>query len=579
MKAKKRAVSTAQVSSKTAPPPARISVWAYIIGAFVVFCVALQAYAPSWNGPFLFDDAYLPFYAPNFPPDLRVWVSGVRPLLMLTYWINFRFSELSTPSYHFGNVLIHTAGAFLAFLVLKKILEMARVEQPLSRILALFGAAVFLLHPVQTESVAYVASRSESLSGMFFLAAVTAYLYRGTEAISWGRALATMLLAAAALASKEHMLILPAFLLLTDYFWNPGFSWKGAARNWRFYGPVAVGGLAGAAFVWNILEHSRSAGFSLQDFTWYQYFFTECRALFVYLRLFVLPIGQTVDYDFPISYTIWQHGAIAGILALAAVTGAAWYFRKRYPLASYGWFMFLLMMAPTSSVVPIKDPVAERRIYLAILGLLLMVMEALRRVRISRAALAAGLTGVVLLLGILTYQRNQIWGDPIALWSDTVEKSPQKSRAHFQLAFAYYQQGACGKALEEYARTAQLQPPAYDLLVDWGQAYDCQGNLDEALAKFQQAAAINRTAHVYSQIGMAYAKQSKWPEALEALKTAESIDPNYGMTYYYRAGVHMKTGEVAAAVEEYRKAVMLDPQNKAAAEALATAERLLPRVR
>lgn len=578
MKAKKRATPTPQLSAPAARR-ASPSVWVYIVGSFVTLFVVLQIYAPSWNGPFLFDDIYLPFYVPNFSPDLRYWVAGVRPLLMFTYWVNYQFSGLATPSYHFVNVLIHTSGGVLAFLILRKILQLAGVEREKTQLLALFGAAIFLLHPVQTESVSYVASRSESLSGMFFLAATAVYLCRRSEEISWGRAVATLLLAAAALASKEHMLILPAFLLLTDYFWNPGFSWKGARRNWRFYGPVAVGGVAGAVFVWRVLEGAKSAGFALKEFTWYQYFFTECRALFVYLRLFVLPVGQTVDYDFPTSHTLLEHGAIFGLAAILALTGGAWYFRKRYPLAAYGWFAFLLLMAPTSSFVPIRDPIAERRLYLAILGLVLILLEGLRRLRVSRNALAAGMAGVALLAAILTYQRNQVWSDPISLWSDTVEKSPGKARAHFQLAYAYFEQGACDRAAAEYARTAQLQPPAYDLMVDWGQAYDCQGRYDEALAKFQQAAGLERNAHVYSQIGMVYAKQSKWPEALEALKTAEEINPNYAMTFYYRAGIHMKTGETALAVQEYRRVLQLEPGNRLAAEALTAAERLLPQGR
>src|SRR5579883_91042 len=572
MKAKKRKA----LAHKPSPPgPRPAPVWVYLLGCFAAVCVTMQAYSPSWNGPFLFDDDYLPFNTPNFPTDIRFWISGVRPLLMLTYWINFRFSGLNTAAYHLVNFLIHSAAGVLAFFILRKILELAGVVGEKRRILALFGAGIFLLHPVQTESVAYVASRSECLSGMFFLAAAAAYLCRGSAPISWGRAATVMLLAGCALASKEHTAVLPVLLLLTDYYWNPGFSWEGARRNWRFYVPVALAGAAGMAFVWRVLRQSASAGFALKDFTWYQYFFTECRALLVYLRLFVFPVGQTIDYDFPISHTILEHGALVGLAVLLALAGAAWYWRRRYPLASYGVLVFLLLMAPTSSFVPIRDPLAERRMYLAILCLVLIALEFLRRLRVPLKSLAAGLAAVVLLAGVLTYARDKVWRDPITLWQDTVAKSPRKARAHFQLAYAYYQRGRCGQAVAEYARTAQLQPPAYDLLVDWAQAYDCANRPDEALAKLRQAATLERSAHAFSQIGMIYAKQAKWPEALEALDTAEKINPNYAMTYVYRGKIHMRTGEIGLAIQDYERALSLDPRNADAAEDLVTARRLL----
>jgi tetratricopeptide (TPR) repeat protein len=573
MKTKKR---TAPPAPKVATPPAAHArgAWIYPLGCLVALGVVLQAYQPSLSAPFLFDDVYLPFNKPDFPSALRLWVGGVRPLLMFTYWVNYQLSGVETPSYHLVNVVLHAVNAGLVFLFLRKILESAGVVREKILPLAGFGGAIFLLHPVQTESVAYIASRSESLSALFFLAAAVVYLWRRQTEISWGRSAAVLLLFLAALASKEHTLVLPAVLLLTDYYWNPGFSWQGARRNWRFYVPVAVLGAAGLVSVWRVLGGATTAGFGLKDLSWYQYLFTQCRACFVYLRLFVFPVGQTVDYDFPVSRSLTDHGAVFGLAAIAVTLGAAVYFRRRYPLASYGWLLFGLLMAPTSSLVPLRDPIVEHRLYLPIVGLLLVVLEVLRRLRMAFPALASTLAAVAVLAGILTYQRNLVWADPMALWQDTVEKSPRKPRAHFQLAYAYYQQGQCGKAVSEYQAVAQLSPPSHDLLVDWGLAYDCLGRYGEALEKLQQAAALERSAHVYSQIAMVYAKQLKWPEALEALQMAEKLDPGYVMTYVYRGNVHLKTGEAAAAVEDYRRALQLDPQNSLAAQGLAAAQRL-----
>jgi tetratricopeptide (TPR) repeat protein len=523
------------------------------------------------HGPFLFDDDYLPFRNPNFSDNWKVWVLGVRPLLMLTYWVNRSVSGIDTFSYHLFNVAFHLTAGILLFAVLRRLLERAATPRPRRDIMAVAAAAIFLLHPVQTESVAYVASRSENLSVTLFFAAFTVFLYRRRQAVSWTVTAAVLLLGALAITSKEHTLMLPALLLLTDYFWNPGFSAEGIRRNWRLYATVAVGGIAGLYFIRRQIFAGGGAGFGLKDLTWYQYFFTECRALWIYPRLLLFPAGQTIDYDFPISHNLLEHGAWLGLAALIAATAAAWHWRRKYPLASYGWFTFLLLMAPTSSIIPIKDPVAERRLYLSMIGLLLIAAEGLRRLRVDDRKLAAALAGVLVVAGALTYERNGIWGDRIALWQDAVSKAPRKARPRFQLAFAYFDVGRCADAVAQYQVVSRLQPPDYGLLIDWGLACDCAGQPDQAMAKIRAAAALTNSAHAWSLIGMLYAKQSKWDQALDALATAEKINPGWATTYVYRGDVHRARNEMSAAVDDYRKALSLEPNNALAQQGLAAA--------
>ena len=138
----------------------------------------------------------------------------------------------------------------------------------------------------------------------------------------------------------------------------------------------------------------------MRDFKWYDYFFTQCRAIWLYVRLFFLPYGQNVDYEFPLSHGLLSHGAIIGLIALIAVSVAAWIYRRHVPLASYGWFTFLILLAPTSSVLPIQDLVVERRLYLPFIGLLLISMDVLRRLPVSRTALASGLACVIAIFAV-----------------------------------------------------------------------------------------------------------------------------------------------------------------------------------
>jgi len=550
--------------------------WPYAVGIFLALAIAFEVYGPSLYGPFIFDDEYLPFSVPNFPADSwRAWIAGNRPLLMLSYWVNFRLSGLQTFSYHVFNVIFHAADSVLLFFIARRIQEYANVEQMRRDVLAAFVAALFLLHPVNSESVGYVASRSENLSILFFFGAFALFLYRRAPEVTWTRAAFILALFALAALTKEHTIVLPALLLLTDYFWNPPFSFAGIRRNWRLYAPFAIGSILVGAFLVSKLRGAPTAGFGIKGLTWYQYFFTECRAFWVYIRLFLFPSGLRIDYDFPISHTIVDHGAILGLVAILGTSGAAFYFRRRYPLAAYGFFAFVILMAPTSSFVPIKDPVAERRLYLSMIGLLFIVLEFLARLDLKQAKWLAALAGLLVVAAIATYQRNAVWSDPVVLWEDTVAKSPHIARDEFQLAEAYRERGDCAKALAHYARSAQLDSTDDRLFVDWGLAYDCLNQPEEALAKLRRAAAMKRTAHVYTQIGMVYAKQGRNAEALEALAQAVTIDPNFDVTYQYRGGIRQNMGDLAGAIADFKRALALNPQNGPAAQALVNAQAAL----
>ncbi len=570
----KRSVSVAVQITQPSQPQR----WPYAVGLLVALFAVFEVYWPAINGQFLLDDTYLPYMLPSYVnAPLIDWIKGLRPLLMLSYWLNFQFADpqragmQDTFAYHLVNVVLHFSNSVLVLLAMRKVLSWAGVEKRLSGVLAIFAAGLFLLHPMQTESVSYIASRSETLSVFFVLATLVVFLYRETDKLGMGRIIAVLALFGAAVLSKEHTAVLPVVLLLTDYYWNPGFSFSAIRGNWRLYVPILAGGALGLTFVWRVLSQATTAGFGVKEFTWYQYFFTECRAVWSYLFMFLLPAGQNVDAEFPISRSITDHGAIFGILGLLAATVAAWIHRRRFPLASYGWFVFLILIAPTSSFVPIQDTFAERRLYLPFIGLLFITVEFLRRWKISRNALIAVLTVILVAEATATYQRNEAWSTPIDLWRDTVAKSPNKLRPRFQLAMAYFLTGHYPEAIEHFEKAAQIEPPNFDLLLDWALAYDGVGKPAEAIAKLREAANIEKSAHVYSQIGMEYGKMGQYPQALDSLATAIQLDPNFmgGISYIYRGDVFSAQGNKLQAAEEYRHALAIDPGNQTARDKLA----------
>ncbi len=555
---------TAAVAEAAAPRPN----WHYFsLGVLAAAIVVLWAYWPSMNGPFLFDDNYLPFAVSNISTQpLSAFLHGQRPLLMATYWLSARLSPDDTWWYHAFNVIIHCATTVLVFFIVRRLLVWANTgstNKGESRrgLLAGFAAALFLLHPVQTEAVSYVGGRSDALSVMLAYAAFTVFLYRHEDAASWKTAAAVFLLFGAALAAKEDTIALPALLLLTDLWWSAGSRWHSVQRNWKIYLPMALGSVAGLAFFWDLITHATTAGFGFKEFTWYQYFFTQWRAVFVYLGTFLWPANLTLDWDFPISHTVLDHGAIIWLAILIALLAATWTLRRRFPLATYGFLVFLILLSPTSSILPIKDPVAERRLYFAMLGLLLIVVDLAARLEVDRRALAAGGMAVLLIAAFTTHARASVWSDEVSIWEDTARKSPGAWRPHFQLGFAYYKAQRYDLALQEFEKTARLNPTDPDLLLDWGLTYDSLNQLQPALDKLLQSARLKPTAHAFSQIGMIYGKLENWPDALANLALAEKLEPNYPETYVVRGKVYIKTGRWMEALQDYRRALGLDPSN------------------
>src|SRR5260370_4032721 len=157
------------------------------------------------NGQFLLDDTSLPYLNPSFVgAPLFAWIRGLRPLLMFSYWLNFQYADpgragmQDTFGYHFVNVILHFFNTILVFLATRKVMSWAGVEKWLCRVLAIFAGARFLLHPLQTEAVSYVASRSETLSVFFVLATLVVFVYRRGNVLGLGRSVAVLALFGAA---------------------------------------------------------------------------------------------------------------------------------------------------------------------------------------------------------------------------------------------------------------------------------------------------------------------------------------------------------------------------------------------
>jgi len=548
-----------------ADPPAANNFKLYALACLAAFFAAFQVYAPALHGQFVFDDLFLLYTNPHAASlSLAQWC-GLRPVLGLSFWANFQAAGLDTFPYHVVNVLLHCLSTILLFLIVRKILEMAGTEGLLADILSGFSAAIFLLHPIQTEAVAYIASRSETLSVLFIFAAFYVFLRRRSREINWAESAAVLFLFACAAGTKEHAVALPAVFLLTDYFWNPGFTVSGIRANWRLYVPTAFVGTAAVIFVWSYVSRDATIGFHIGGLTWYQYFFTQSRALFGYIWYFLVPIGLNVDHEFAASRTITDHGAIIAMLCLAALVAAAIYFRRRFPLACYGFFVFLVLIAPTSSVVPIRDVFVERRLYLPFIGLMLIALEPLRRLRMPPKTIAILLACLCVVPAFLTWRRTAVWTSSTRLWEDSVQTAPNKPRPHIGLGNAYMHEQRCHEAAKEYEAAYALTSPDFTLKYNLAAAYECIKQPARAIAFLKDAISENPSAAPnHALMGMVQAETGKWEEGLAELKQAEQLDPNYARTYAYRGVILATLRQNELASREFEKCLQLDPNNQIA---------------
>jgi protein O-mannosyl-transferase len=541
-----------------------------------VMLVAWIVFFPASNGAFVWDDNALPFSNPEAATKpLMFWVGGVRPLLMATYWFNFRFfGTENTFTYHAVNICAHAVAAWLVWICAARIQEIAGIAPARRRVLSGVVAALFLIHPLQTESVDYIAGRSEVLAGLFFFAAFAVFLGSSRFRSRWWWIPSIICLFVAGALSKEHAPVVLGLFVLTDLFWNEGPALARLRGNRNLYLSLLPFVVAGAAFVIRVLMTAKTAGFQVLGLNWWEYFCTQWRVIPEYIRLFVLPFGQSADWMFPRSHSLLAYNGLAYGVALAASVFVAIRYRRLAPLAAYGYLVFLLLLLPTSSIIPIQDVMAERRMYLPIFGLGLSTVALLDLSGLSEGWLKCIAVVVLLFGGALSWERSQVWRSPLALWTDVIEHSPQNLRGRINLASALFKQGLCASATREYEDVKRLQPTLDNVKLDLGlaAAYGCLNDFAKQRTLLRSVAARQPTADLMADLAVLDAKANDLTAASADLSEAIRLNPGMARAWAYRGLLDVST-HTGDADSDFRRALTLDPNNDIARNGLAELHR------
>jgi len=517
------------VRKASAPKPADQSRWhaAFSWQAAAVCLLVLIAYWNSLEGSFHFDDWSLVSDPDVAGPGLgwRLFRLGLtRPLTYWSFHLNFLAGggQTNTIGFHLVSIALHAANSLLLLWIARR-----HVAAPA----ALLAAGLFAAHPLQTEAVSYIFARSSLLATFFALLAFALFLRgrRGWSVAAFGFSL----------LAKEEGAALPAFLLLYDFLFVSGRHGRQLApRKWYYAGLLGLATLA-AARLFYVLKTAwePGIGFEVRGVSALVYALTQPRVIWRYLRLIVLPLGQNLDYDLPLSRSLWTPATtLPALLGLAALLGwLAWKViagraaadtSARWPFWMLAYF---ILLAPSSSIVAQSDVIYEHRTYLPMTAMAValgsLLWRALERLG-ARSARAAAAVALLAALSAFTVARNRVWADELSLWRDVVAKSPNKGRPYIGLSRGLAQDKRPVEARWTLERGLQAEPDNRDLRMNLGVMLIEEGSAREALPHFKRAIELGReTPEAWNNAGAAYSMLGQQDKAIEAYRRALSLSP------------------------------------------------------
>jgi len=439
--------------------------------AIVLLVVA--AYATSFGGDFVFDDVNEIVTNPalrELPPWRAMFVGKTlpaRPLPYLSFALNSRVGAANPFGYHVVNLAIHLVAALALCDLVRTTLESPRLREEFGRRavpLAGLVAAIWAVHPLQTQAVTYVYQRIESMTGMFVLVSLAAWARAGVTGWQPRWAIVAVAAAAAAMASKENAVILPVAAVLYDWCF-----WPGESRRSRlpWYAALAATWLILAAHLW--LQRHEFQEFEPGRAAALAYLATQGGVILHYLAVAAWPVRQCIDYGWPIAAGWSALPACAVVASCLAVTCVG--IVRRRPWAFPAAFFFLAL-APTSSILPVAAAAAEHRMYLPLAGVVSLVAlaadAAVRRARPGSAGITAGWPAVAALvvigsLAVRTLDRNRVYAEPERLWAEAVAMNPGNDLAQARLAEVLFARGDVEEAIA-HAEEAMRINPASDVV-------------------------------------------------------------------------------------------------------------------
>jgi tetratricopeptide (TPR) repeat protein len=553
----------------------------------------LIVYSDSFHGPFIFDDISAIAQAAAKQP-WRAWhiLIGLRPVVEATLALNYAIGGHHETGYHVVNLCIHILATLALFGVIRRTLTLpsfgGRFDESTATSLAFCAALLWAIHPLQTQAVTYVIQRLESLAGLFYLLTLYCFIRAASSARPRAWQAAAVAACALGMGSKEVMVSAPPIVLLYDRCFVAGAFGEALRRRRGLYiGLAATWLLLARSAVEAVGPHAMSAGFQLHQVTPFQYARSEPGVILHYLSLALWPAGLCLDYAWPVANSVGQI-APGAIIVGALLAATIWALARRRKWGFVGAWFFLIL-APSSSVMPINDLEVEHRMYLPLAAVVVAVILggylawqrwACRRAR-SEANASGGqaradegrrqagqILGAVLIvsaavgLGRATFLRNKDYSTVMGIWSDTVLKAPRNARALNNMGWELRNIGDYQAALDCLNRALELRPRYADAYNNRAYTYASMKRFDEALNDCNKAIEFNPDlAAAYNNRGNLYEQLGETQKALEDYNRAIKLRPDHAAAYNNRGNLYEQRGEFEKALDDYDRALELEPDN------------------
>jgi protein O-mannosyl-transferase len=563
----------------------------WLLGMAILAAGTIAIYSRTFSVPLLHDD----FWSITENPSIRkLWPAlsppdeagvGGRPLLNLSYALNFAVGGTSVWGYHLVNTVVHMLASWTMFgLVRRTLLRPILVERfgTAAAPLALAVSAIWALHPVQTESVTYISQRAELLMGLFYL--LTLYCFvRGGEADgrnarrTWF--LCSTLSCLAGAATKEVIITAPLIVLLYDRTFMSG-TFSGAwRRNWRLYLALAAALIPLGHRAIGLLRGGLVFGVGFGGgIAWWDYGLTECRVIVRYILLAFWPSPLVFDYGRCVPCRVSEAWPYALILASMLVATVVALRRSRALGFAASWFF--LILAPSSSIVPlVGESMAENRLYLPLAGVVALTVLCGFALSGRRSLPLFAIAAAV--LGISSVQRNRDYASELVIWSDTVAKNPGNARAHGNLGKVLARMpGRLNDAIAEYEVAERLDPTAPELRVNLGNIwFRVPGHLDDAVAQYQDALRLRPgDDQAHFDLACALARiPNRLNDSIAQYEEALRLRPDFIAAHFNLANALMEIpGRSNDAIAQYEEALRQKPDMAEAHFGLAMALLNLP---
>jgi len=587
----------------------------HITAAAVITGVTLLLYLPSLDAPFVFDDEW------NITRNEHIQVKELtiknlvaagtrsvnfkRPLANISFALNYYISEFDVRAYRVVNILIHIINGWLVYWFVLMTMAIvgrsaatlestgnrngsdgeagARTAQTAHRNTHFFAfatALIWVVHPLQTQSVIYIVQRMNSMAVLFYLASLCLYIagrLQRRRNRRWACFITAIVAWIAAITSKEIAATLPVVVILYEWFFFQNSSLVWMKRCAKYAVPVICGfGVVTVIYMRGNPFDSIRSGYQRRDFTVNERVLTQFRVVVRYLTLIGYPHPRRLnfDYDYPLSKSLFR--PLTTLMSLAVIIFLFWLswflWRRRQALLSFCVLWFFIHLVIESSIIPLEI-IYEHRTYLPSVGVLMALAYGFHcgtsKVRWLRPVAAVA---VICVLAFGTHLRAGVWADEIALWRDGIEKSPNKARLRVNYGIVLTERRMFKEAEEQFLAALQMLPRSRKAHNNLGFIYSEQGRIDEAIHHLRKAIVIRpRYLEAHVNLGTALRRKGLIEEALKHYRLALAIDPSYQEVHFNLCDTLSQIGQVEKALEHCREATRLRPHSPSSYNALGQA--------